>query len=296
MGGLIERLIMVDAKDAAARHGGAESADLGRKKTRANVRKNGERAETMMVRQVYAHRGPVNFRVFPGNREEDGRVAKGAEVVAIVRVLPQIVGIDNQESSKGLLKPGIELIALARADGRLETGATDYVEDDRVGSAEAREDQVFIEGRFENTRIGNAKHAAGFLEVVRHAHAGLRLPIVDDAAVHVGARANVERPMAFGDLVLQIGSDFLYVRVAVKGKERSSTRQIERKELAAGSGYGLTGDRVEARIAVGVGLRRKEVRIGNSEIEIFREESMLKSGACLEVMNSLLLGDIGPQA
>src|SRR5260370_30100605 len=107
MGRLIEGLVVVDAKYFSTRDAGAQPADLGREIARPDVSKHRECREAVKIRHAHANGRPVNLRIFPSDREEDGRVAERAEVIRVVCVLPQVVGIDDHELSKGLLKAGI---------------------------------------------------------------------------------------------------------------------------------------------------------------------------------------------
>src|SRR5215467_11278801 len=141
---------MINAEDSATSHGCTESADLWWEVSGANVRKNRECCESMMVRHVNAHRGSINLGIFPRNGEEDRCVAECAEIIRIVRVLPQIVRVDHYKSPKSLLKAGIELVALPRTNRRLKAIASNHVEDYRVRRPQARQNQVFIERRFQH--------------------------------------------------------------------------------------------------------------------------------------------------
>src|SRR5215472_17525811 len=93
---------------------------------------NGQRRKPVKIGQADAYRRPVNLRVLPCNRKEDRCVAKGAEVVRIVRVLPQVVRIHDDELSKSLLESGIKLVALAGLERLLQTRPADYVHDNRI--------------------------------------------------------------------------------------------------------------------------------------------------------------------
>src|SRR6185369_15237322 len=59
----------------------------------------------------------VQFRLVPGNREGDGGVQQGAEIVAVVGVLPEVIGVQQQIAAEGLLQAGVELVASAGLDG-----------------------------------------------------------------------------------------------------------------------------------------------------------------------------------
>src|SRR5260370_39551424 len=106
---------------------GALTADLWREIARPDVRKHRECREAVKIRHAHAYGRPVNLRIFPSAREEDGRVAEHAEVIRVVCVLPQVVGIDDHELSKGLLEPGVELVALPGANRRLQARATYHI-------------------------------------------------------------------------------------------------------------------------------------------------------------------------
>src|SRR5260370_41250761 len=129
---------------------GALTADLWREIARPDVRKHRECREAVKIRHAHAYGRPVNLRIFPSDREEDGRVAERAEVIRVVCVLPQVVGIDDHELSKGLLEAGVELVALAGANRRLQARATDHIGDDRVTRAQACQDQVLVERRLQD--------------------------------------------------------------------------------------------------------------------------------------------------
>src|SRR6266481_5666409 len=102
-----------------------------------NVSEDGQCREAVEIRHADADRGPVNLRAFPGNGEEDRRVAERGEVIRVVRVLPQIVGVHHHVLSKSLLKAGIELVALAGANRRLQAGPADNVGDNRISRSQA---------------------------------------------------------------------------------------------------------------------------------------------------------------
>src|SRR5258708_24856585 len=113
---LLECLAVVDAEHFSPRGGGAQPADLWREIARPNVSEDGQCREAVEIRHADADRGPVNLRTFPGNGEEDRRVAERGEIIGGVRVLPQVVGGHHHVLSKSLLKASIELVALARAN------------------------------------------------------------------------------------------------------------------------------------------------------------------------------------
>ena len=72
------------------------------------------RTRVSSPRRSYAARDAVEFRIVPCDRERDGGVQKRTEVVRVVRVLPEIVRVNQQKFSNRLLKAGIELVAKSR--------------------------------------------------------------------------------------------------------------------------------------------------------------------------------------
>src|SRR5260370_22543462 len=131
--GLLKGLIVVDAEHLPASHRGAQASGLRREVSCPTVCENGEGSQAVIIGQVHARGRSIDLRTLPRDREEDGSVAERAEVIRVVCILPQIVGIHDQVFSKSLLKSRIELVALAGANGRLQTLTTDYVGDNRIG-------------------------------------------------------------------------------------------------------------------------------------------------------------------
>src|SRR3954447_14626946 len=127
------------------------------------------RLEALESGCAQASRDPVKLRVMPRNRKGNGGVQQRAEVEGIVRILPKIVGVDQQELSKRLLKTGIELVPEARLN-RHSGGAEDVLRQP-ADSGRAREQQILIKRSFESPRVGQPQNRAGLLDVVGDAHA-----------------------------------------------------------------------------------------------------------------------------
>ena len=104
----------------------------------------------------------MNLGIVPSNREENGRVQEIAEVIRVVRVLPQIVGIDDQVFPEGLLKARVEFISLPGKDGsrRAEKRFGDGI------SNRAGEHQVFVEGGFHHAGVRNPQNRIRPFDVV----------------------------------------------------------------------------------------------------------------------------------
>jgi len=79
----------------------------------------------------------------PGDRERDRRIQQRAEIVSVMRVLPEVVGIDQQGTCDRLLKAGIELIAVSGASGAAVAPNTFRGESASPGSA--RKQEIFVE-------------------------------------------------------------------------------------------------------------------------------------------------------
>ena len=121
MSGLVENLVVVDAEHlaAVAKPGrGANSADLRLEEARRHVRHHDERRQAMEVRHAAADGKAGDLGAGPLDRKGDRRVAQHAEVVGLVRVLPDVFAVHHQVPSEGLLETGVELIAPARAQRR----------------------------------------------------------------------------------------------------------------------------------------------------------------------------------
>ncbi len=225
MGRLVERLVVVDAEHSSVReYGSAQPPDLWGEIACPDVSKNGECRQAMIIGHAHADGGSINLRALPCNREENRCVAERAEVISVVRVLPQVVGVHHDVFSKGLLKAGIELVALARANRRLQARAADHIHDDGVARSQACQNQVLIEGGLQDSRVGEAKNRARLLDVVGNANARLRLPIVDDSAIQISPKPQIEGPIAFRDRVLEVKRQLFDVRATAEGEQRSSAR------------------------------------------------------------------------
>src|SRR5258708_26608974 len=238
MGRLVERLVVVNAEHLTAAHRSAQAAHLRREVPRPDVREHGERRQAMEIGNAYAHRGAVKLRIVPGNWEKDRSVGERAEIVRVVRVLPQVVCVYYQVFSKRLLKARIKLVSLPRANRRERLGARaieNGVYDGVLGS-HACQYQVLIERGLQDARVRKAQNRIGLLHIVCDTDAGLRLPIMGDSAIDVGAQSHIEGPIALRDGVLQIERKLLHVRMPVEWEEGPSLREIiGKQERARGS-------------------------------------------------------------
>jgi len=171
--------------------------DLGGEVPRPDMGENGECRQAMVIGMLTRTEGPSIFELFHAIGKKIGVLPNALEVIGVVRVLPQVVGVHHDVFSKGLLKTGIELVALARANRRLQARAADHIHDDGVARSQACQNQVLIEGGLQDSRVGEAKNRARLLDVVGNANARLRLPIVDDSAIQISPKPQIEGPIAF---------------------------------------------------------------------------------------------------
>src|SRR5258708_15950744 len=72
----------------------------------------------MKVGDASANRKPADFGVVPRNWESNRSIEEDAEVVGVVSVLPQVVGIDNKILAESLLQASVEFVSLAWRHGR----------------------------------------------------------------------------------------------------------------------------------------------------------------------------------
>src|SRR5712671_4189656 len=142
-----------------------------------------------------------------------------------MRVFPHVVGIDDQMLADRLSEPGMKIVALA---GRNRARSSENAGEDALWIPVTRNNQVFIEGSFKDTGVGNPKNRICALDVVGDARARFRLAAAGDAAINVAANTDVEGPVALRDRVLNVEGHLFDVRVAMKMERTSSLRQVER--------------------------------------------------------------------
>ena len=199
VGGRVKSLVVVDTEDTRRRRGsGSGSADLGSKEARSHAGERERGGESVEVGHADATHESGNLRVVPLDREGDRRVAQHAEVVGVVRVLPDVLTGENQILAEGLLKADVKFIAPARTQRSAEgVGAAEQRVENRVAASDAREHQVLIEGGFQNTRVGGAKNCVGLLDVVCDAEARLGFGWGGQTVVKVASNSKIERPLVF---------------------------------------------------------------------------------------------------
>jgi hypothetical protein len=71
----------------------------------------------VQIDRADASRDAIQLGIVPGNGERDGRIQQRAEIVRVVRILPEIVQVDQQPFANALFQAGVELVAVAGGDG-----------------------------------------------------------------------------------------------------------------------------------------------------------------------------------
>ena len=174
----------------------------------------------MEVGHAYASREPGNLGVVPLNGKRDRSAAQHAEVVGVVRVLPDVFAGEDHILSKRLLQAGVKLVAPARSEWSGHAwrhAAQQRSQDERIASR-AGQHQVFVERSFEHPGIGHAKNSVGLLHVVGHAQARLGFFVRCQPVVEVAAQAEVERPASLGDGVLQVERELFDVAMSAEAE------------------------------------------------------------------------------
>jgi hypothetical protein len=222
--GLLKFLVVVDAERAFRRKVRPQSSHLRIKEPGIHPAEHHERRQTVVVRNARANRKPADLGPFPGDRKENRAIEEHTKVVSIARVFPEIVAVDDQKSSERLLEPAVKLVSLAGPD---RARRPENAREDAGRIPETSDDQVFVEGSFQNPGVGNPQHGVRRLNVVGYTQSKFDLAVLTDTAVDIAAHTEVERPIARSDCVLQIERHFLDVGVAMKPKEITSTGQVK---------------------------------------------------------------------
>ena len=122
-----------------------------------------------------------------------------AEVVRAVRVLPEVVGVNQQVPADRLLKAGIELIPVAGLH-RHAYGAEDILRQP-AESGRAGEQKVLVERGFHGAGVGNAQNRSGAFDVVGDAEPRLRAGGGGLAVVAIEAETRCEEQNVQGVIV-----------------------------------------------------------------------------------------------
>src|SRR6266404_3219354 len=136
-------------------------------------------------------------------------------------VLPEVVGIDQQELADRLLKSGVELIAVSRSQRR--GGCSEHVRGEPAQSGGARKQEIFVERSFHRPGVGNPQDRSSLLDVVGDSQAGLRTGFRDQTVVMVEAKTESEYEAARGERIVNVGGELIDIGCGVKGEKIPST-------------------------------------------------------------------------
>src|SRR5579864_2448141 len=105
--GLVEEFVMVNAENAGRGRDDGQSRDLRQEEAGGNAGHNRQRRKSMVVGHTYPQGISRDLGIVPLDREVDRRGTHVAEVVAVVRVLPNVVSAHHQVSTQRLLQAGM---------------------------------------------------------------------------------------------------------------------------------------------------------------------------------------------
>src|SRR5258708_16128894 len=111
---LVKLFVVVDAEGRSALPYGSSKTDgLWREEPRGHARHHYQRRESVELRHTHANCIARDLRIVPSNRKKDRRGPEDTEIVAGVRVLPDVVPADHGKAAERLLQAGMEVIAIA---------------------------------------------------------------------------------------------------------------------------------------------------------------------------------------
>src|SRR5260370_35933772 len=99
---------MFDAEDAVTRWDDRYSRDLRQEEARRNAGHRYQRGEAVEIGNAHANRESGDLVPLPLDREGEGGSAHHTAVEAVGRVLPNIVGVQNQIFFESLLDSAME--------------------------------------------------------------------------------------------------------------------------------------------------------------------------------------------
>src|SRR5277367_5950568 len=86
----------------------------------------------------------------------------------------------------------------------------------RVAAPYVGKHQVFVKRTLHRSCVRNAENGVGALDVVRHAETRFSFSVRRKSVVEIAAQSEIQRPVSFGDRILDVKTKFLDVGVAVK--------------------------------------------------------------------------------
>src|SRR5581483_2368109 len=115
--GLVKLLIVVNAENPGRSRGsGSRAADLRREESGRDTGEHNQSGEPMEIRNAHAPGESRDLRALPLDGKRNRRCTENAEVVSIVRVLPDVLTGNDEVFPKRLLNASVEFIAPARTE------------------------------------------------------------------------------------------------------------------------------------------------------------------------------------
>ena len=258
IGGLLEGLVVIDAKNSGIERGvEEESADLRAEEAGTGVAEDHVGAEALGLREADFGGKSVDFRFAPFDREGNGGVEQGVEIEGVVGELPDVTDVDQNALGDGLLEAGVVLIAAAWLERRGAVGSKG-VAGKPATAGTAGENQSFVIRSLEETRVREAKDSAGGFDLVRRADAGLNAELRDQPVIKIGAQTGLNSKVLKIDRIFDVEGFFLDVGVSA---EVELTARAEELDLRIGDdGVGFDPELVNAQ--GGLGLVSMRERLG----------------------------------
>ena len=166
---------MVDPHYGAV-HRAAEdqAAVLGAEDARPRMPQSGVGSQPLVLAQRQARRDAVHLGMVPFDGEEDGGGEQIVQVEGIARELPEVIGVQHEMASDGLLQAGVVLVANPRFERHAVVSAEDVCRQPaRAGRAGQHE--ILVQRRLVGVRIGDAQYGPGGGDVIGEAQARLGL-------------------------------------------------------------------------------------------------------------------------
>ena len=117
---LVKLFVVVNAEGSAALpYRGTQTACLWWEETRGHTRHHDQRRESVELRHAHPNCISRDLGIVPPNREKDRRSAEDTEIVAGVRVFPDVVPAHDGKAAERLLQAGVEIIAIAGIQWRV---------------------------------------------------------------------------------------------------------------------------------------------------------------------------------
>ena len=304
--GLLIRLVVIDAEHADVHRRIEDQASVFRsEEARPRVPHVQEGLKAMEVGSGNARRHAIQLGLPPGNGKRDRRVEQNVEIVSVAGELPEIFGVHHQVFADTLLKPGVVLIALPRAE-RCRCVGAEHVGGESAHAGGAGEQQVLVIRRFHGVGVPQAQHGPRLLDQKGKAAARLDAGLLAQPVVLVDAQAVVEGEVPQSDRILAIESELVDFAGIAEMEQDASARQVvgnqSGRQVGVGSqtqtraGVGIRHRQRSGGVAIGIHADRVEGGVGNAQKKIFEQARLLEFRADFEIVHADHRGDIGAHA